>query len=127
MIIAHFRLKVMLFLHSRSFRHHSVSAGKKSGLYKIPCPTTLVQLFESRISISRKLTMELACKLLRSDGVSLTTVEFPVGALFFFTQRFSVDQVADARNGAIWSRRMSVFARSPCMVSVGSGPFASTS
>ncbi|OJZ80009.1 hypothetical protein ASPFODRAFT_468216 [Aspergillus luchuensis CBS 106.47] len=71
----------MLFLHSRSFCHHSVSAGKKGGFYRIPCPTTLVQLFESRISISGKLMMELACEL-RSDGVSLTTVEFPLGAFY---------------------------------------------
>ncbi|RDH26469.1 hypothetical protein BDQ94DRAFT_164454 [Aspergillus welwitschiae] len=72
----------MLFLHSRSFYHHSVSAGKKGGFYKIPCPTTLVQLFESRISISGKLMMELACELLRSDRVSLTTVEFPLRAFY---------------------------------------------
>jgi hypothetical protein len=98
-IIVHFRLEAMLLLHSRSFNDHSVSARKEGGFHEVACPTTDVQLFESKISISGKLTMKLASKLLRSHGVSLTTVEFPVRA--FCIQRFSVDHTTDAGDGAV--------------------------
>lgn len=120
-IIVHFRSKAMLLLRSRCFHDHRVSAGKEGGFDEISCPTTNVQLFESKFPISGQLTMELACELLRSDGVSPTTVEFPVGAILI--QWFSVSQAADARNGAVWSRRRSVLPRGLYMVSAGSCPF----
>lgn len=113
-IIIHFRFKVVLLLHSRGFNDHSVSARKKGGFDKISCPTTDMELFETVVSISAKLAMKLAYELSRSHGVSLATVEFPVGALLI--QSASADYAMNAGNGAVWSCRMPVFSR--CLLTV---------
>jgi hypothetical protein len=98
-IIIYLGLKTMLLLHRGSFNDHSISVWQKGGFHEVACPTTDVQLFEPKVSISDKLTIQLACELLRSHGVSLTTVEFPVRA--FFIQTFSVDHAADTGNSAV--------------------------
>jgi hypothetical protein len=82
-----------------------------------------MELFETEVSISGKLAMKLACELLWSYGVSLTTVEFPVGACLI--QRASVEYAMDAGNGAVWPCGMPVFFRSLFVVPASSCLFAS--
>lgn len=71
---------------------------KEGSLYEVACPTTDVQLIEAHVSISDKLAVKLAGKLLRSYRVSLTVVEFLVRT--FFIQRFTVDYTTNAGNAS---------------------------
>ena len=81
-----------------------------------------MKLFKPMVSVSGKLTVKPAYKLLRSYRVSLAAVEFPVGA--FFIQRFSVDDTADIGNYAVGSYRLPIFSRG---LFAGSYTFASLS
>jgi hypothetical protein len=69
----------MLLFYSRCFDYDSVSARKKGSFDKISSPTTDIELFETKVSISGKLAIKPACELLWSYAVSLTTVKFLVG------------------------------------------------
>lgn len=81
-----------------------------------------MKLLKPVILVLGKLIVKPVCELLRSHGVSLATVEFPVRA--FFIQRISVGHTADTGNSAIWSRGLPYFLRSLFIVPAGLCPFA---